>query len=551
MAKLEPVQLDIITKSDGKGLKDAEQGIAGFSKNTIEASKKFAVGVGVMGTALVGLGVKTVKAAGDQEQLAVAFTTMLGSADKAKTLMQEIAQFAASTPFELTEVQKGSRALLAFGIEAENIIPSMKNLGDIAAGVGINIDELAVIYGKARTAGTLYAEDINQLTERGVPIIAQLAKQFGVAESEIKKLVSQGTVGFSDLEEAFKSMSGEGGQFYNLMEAQSQTLLGKWSNLQDGLHQLSVAIGQQLLPAAALLVTAIVDFIPKIAEFTQWLSQNKEAILILAGAIAGGVTPALVGMGIAAVTAFGSMMIAIGPWMIAGAALVALAFLLYKAWNENMFGIQEKVQAFTDWFNAYVLPNLTSAFNWISTALTALWQIFNNVWTFLIKPMLSGFLAFFKNLFWTPLETVFNLMTSGLDALGVTWADVWNGIKALVFGVLGAIVSEVKRRINGVIDIFNALVNGANAVGDKVPGYTKINTIPNLFNGTDYFQGGMARVGEQGPENVYLPRGSRVEPYSPINGTSQDRPIEVTQIINSGADMDFAFRELAYILRTG
>jgi phage-related protein len=178
-----------------------------------------------------------------------------------------------------------------------------------------------------------------------------------------------------------------------------------------------------------------------------------------------------------------------------------------------------------------------------------LWQIFQNVWNFLIKPLLSAFVTYLKNTFWLPIKGVFDLMTAALKSVGLSWSDVWNGIKNTVFAILGAIVNEVKSRINTVINIINGLINGANSIGSNVPGYTKINTIPNLANGIDNFKGGMARVGEQGPETVYLPQGSRVTPYSPTGGGGE-RPIEVTQIINSGVDMDFAFRELAYVLRT-
>lgn len=208
----------------------------------------------VVGAAGVAVGGASLKMATDFEQAEIAFSTMLGSADKAQTLLGEIADFAASTPFELTEIQSSSKSLLAFGLSAEQIIPSLRSIGDIAAGVGVPIQELAVIYGKARTAGTLYAEDINQLTERGVPIIAQFAKQFNVAEADIKKLTSEGKIGFEDLQEAFQSLSGEGGTFFNLMEKQSESLGGQFSNLQDGLGQLGVKIGTALLPAAKVLV---------------------------------------------------------------------------------------------------------------------------------------------------------------------------------------------------------------------------------------------------------------------------------------------------------
>lgn len=302
---------------------------------SVDLSKKMAVGVAGVGLAAGAAGLQALKAAGEHEQLEVAFTTMLGSADKAQSLLSDIAGFAASTPFELTEVQKGSKALLAFGVDAEKIIPSMKNIGDIAAGVGAPIDELAVLFGKARTAGTLYSEDINQLTERGIPIIAQLAEQFGVAESEIKKMASEGKIGFEDLEEAFASMSGEGGQFYNLMEAQSGTLLGQWSNLQDGIHQLMIGIGQQLLPVAVQFVGVLNEtVIPAITMLAQWLMENQNVVAAVAIGIAAMLVPAFVSWGIAAGAAAIATIAASWPLLALGAAVAAVAYLILNHWED-------------------------------------------------------------------------------------------------------------------------------------------------------------------------------------------------------------------------
>lgn len=171
--------------------------------------------------------------AAELEQTEVAFRTMLGSADQATAMMQQLQGFAAATPFEFPEIASSAKSLLAFGIGAGDIAKTLQMVGDVASGVGVPLNELAQIYGKAKTQGRLYAEDINQLTGRGIPIIKELAKQFGVSEAEVKKLVESGAVGFPQLQKAFESMTGSGGQFAGLMEAQSQTLAGLWSTLSD------------------------------------------------------------------------------------------------------------------------------------------------------------------------------------------------------------------------------------------------------------------------------------------------------------------------------
>ena len=213
-----------------------------------------AVGSGVAATRAVGL-------AKNYQQLQVSFTTFLGSAEKAEQVLAQLNEFSLATPFTPTQVQEAGKALLAFGITADQLQPSLKAIGDIAAGTGKDFNELSVIYGKARTQGTLFAEDINQLTEAGIPIIAEFAEQFGVTEAEVKKLGSEGQISFANLELAFQNLSGEGGQFFDLMKNQSQTFGGQISTLQGYFDQLLLELGQAFLPVLTNVVEAVSSFV--------------------------------------------------------------------------------------------------------------------------------------------------------------------------------------------------------------------------------------------------------------------------------------------------
>ena len=152
---------------------------------------------------------------------------MLKSRDAADRLNAQVVKFAATTPFELPQLQAATQKLLAFGVASSRIIPTLRQLGDVSAAIGAPIEEIAEIYGKARVQGRLFAEDINQLTGRGIPIIQELAKQFGVTDGEVKKLVEDGKVGFAQLEKAFEGMTAEGGIFFGQMAEQSATLGGQ------------------------------------------------------------------------------------------------------------------------------------------------------------------------------------------------------------------------------------------------------------------------------------------------------------------------------------
>lgn len=203
-----------------------------------------AVGGGALVTGVAGLGTWAVKLAADAEQARVSFTTMLGSAEAAKALMAQIQTFAASTPFQTDELVQASKALLAFGVAQDQIIPTMRTLGDLSAGLGIPLGELAEIYGKARVQGRLFAQDVNQLTGRGIPVIQEFAKQFGVTEAKVRELVESGQINFSHLQRALVSLTGEGGKFSGLMAAQSRTVAGLFSTLQDTVTLNLTRIGE-------------------------------------------------------------------------------------------------------------------------------------------------------------------------------------------------------------------------------------------------------------------------------------------------------------------
>lgn len=247
-------------------------------------------------SSITDLGASIVKAGATAEKSRVSFTTFLGSATKADAVLRDITKFAAETPFELPEVEKAARQLLAFGFNAEQLKPTLKAIGDVAAGTGTDFGELAEIIGKAKTQGRLFGEDINQLTGRGIPIVAELAKQFGVTEGEVKKLVEEGKIGFPELEKAFISMTSKGGRFEGLMSKLAATTGGKFTNLSDRITQSFVKIFESIQPAinAALDVAASffdgiqVDFksINDLAKtFAGWLIEHKDEAKAVGAAI--------------------------------------------------------------------------------------------------------------------------------------------------------------------------------------------------------------------------------------------------------------------------
>lgn len=213
-----------------------------------------------------------VKLAADAETLKLQFKVLTGSAEKAGSIIQQLDKFAAQTPFQKMEIGESARMLLAFGSASENVFNELRVIGDIAAATGQPITELAELYGKAQVQGRLFGEDINQLTGRGIPIIQELAKQFGVSESEVKKLVEQGKVGFPELQKALLAMTAPGARFGGMMQELSQTTAGKFSTLVDEFKLLGTEFGEKLLPYANQLLDWTMSIIPAVDGFANAFS---------------------------------------------------------------------------------------------------------------------------------------------------------------------------------------------------------------------------------------------------------------------------------------
>ena len=181
---------------------------------------------------------------GEFQKLEISFKTMLGSEEKAVRLMDQLVKTAATTPFSMGDIANSAKQLLAYGLEAEKVNDTLIRLGDIAAGLSIPINDLAYLYGTTMVQGRLYTQDLNQFLGRGIPLMAELAKQFGVAESEVKKLVEEGKVGFPQVQQAIVNLTSEGSKFGGLMEAQSKTIAGQISNIEDQIEQMFNEIGK-------------------------------------------------------------------------------------------------------------------------------------------------------------------------------------------------------------------------------------------------------------------------------------------------------------------
>ena len=181
---------------------------------------------------------------GEFQKTEIAFTTMLGNADQAKSLMADMVELAAKTPFSLQDVSSGAKQLLAFQVPANEVVDTLTRLGNIAAGLSVPLDRINLVYGQVKAKGKLMGDDLRQFTEAGIPMVAELAKKFGTTTSAITEMVSAGKIGFKDVQDVLFSMTNEGGMFFNLMEKQSKSLSGQIANLGDAWEQMLNKIGE-------------------------------------------------------------------------------------------------------------------------------------------------------------------------------------------------------------------------------------------------------------------------------------------------------------------
>lgn len=251
-----------------KTLKGASKNVEGLDSkmkglnNSFGGLKNLVMG-GMIGAGFISFGKAVFDSLDNFQKFHAALKTMLhGNEQAAKALEMQLMNLAKTTPFQLTEVQDATKQLLAYGFKAGDVVDTMRTLGDVSAGVGAPLGDIAYLYGTLKTQGKAMTKDMMQFAGRGIPIQETLAKRFKTTTKNISEMVTQGKIGFKDIEGAFKDMTREGGQFFNLMADQSKTVGGRWSNIADTWEQIKVNIGN----SQTGIINSTLDFIGKMAD---------------------------------------------------------------------------------------------------------------------------------------------------------------------------------------------------------------------------------------------------------------------------------------------
>ena len=219
---------------------------------------------------IVGLGVAALKAAGDLEQNQIAFTTMLKSADSARSMLGKLSDLAAQSPFELTDTVTGARRLLAMGTAAKDVIPTLRSISNAvsaSAGGAEGLQRVTLAIGQMGAKGKVTGDEMRQLTEAGVNAWKYIADSMHKSVPEIMKLAEKGAIdsktGIAAILKGFDT------EFAGSMEAQSKTFLGQLSMLKDGAARTLAEVGTVLIPSAKSMLAAVQPILDTVLELAK------------------------------------------------------------------------------------------------------------------------------------------------------------------------------------------------------------------------------------------------------------------------------------------
>lgn len=239
-----------------QGARGAAGSVAGFAARTAAASGVFlAMEAGLDGVAGAFNQVKdSIKLAADLEQTQIAFEVLLKSATAAKEMIADVRKFAATTPFNNKELIASARSLLAYGVSADQVLPTMRMLGDVSAAFGKNlpIDHLTFLYGTAFAQQRLYAKDVQQFTQAGIPYLEELAKVAGKPAHELKDFVEDGRHVRDQMTAVFRNMTAEGGRFHGMTLKQSKSMHGLAEAAADAFAMVKTKFGQAVIDEVGL-----------------------------------------------------------------------------------------------------------------------------------------------------------------------------------------------------------------------------------------------------------------------------------------------------------
>ena len=176
---------------------------------------------------------------GEMEKQHIALQSILGDMQNANTMFNQIKDLALNSPFTFSELNRDVKQLAAYGVEYDQLYDTTKRLADMSSGLGVSFDRIALAFGQVQARGWLDGKELRQIAYAGIPLLSKLSEFYSkregkkVSTSEIKTRISKREVSFDDVKSIFWEMTDAGGQFYNMQQTLSETLLGRYNKLKD------------------------------------------------------------------------------------------------------------------------------------------------------------------------------------------------------------------------------------------------------------------------------------------------------------------------------
>ena len=262
--------LNIRIRADASGvartLESVRNSVSGIGKTFAKA----AIGIGVFAAGLAGIAgmgaitekiFQTLKdssaAAASMETLGVQFETLTGSVATSAEMIAKFREEAQKSPLSVTDYANAGKTLLAFGNEAENIMPILKMLGDVSMGNSERFGSLSLAFAQTTAAGRLMGQEVLQFVNAGFNPLQQISKKTGRSMIELKAAMEAGAISSAMVAQSFKDATSQGGLFFNAIQRGAETFDGKVAQLKDSIFSLKAGFGEGLNQGLALIVTKL------------------------------------------------------------------------------------------------------------------------------------------------------------------------------------------------------------------------------------------------------------------------------------------------------
>ena len=405
---------------------------------------------------LISAGVGAVTALGAQaEQTSVAFTTLVGSEEKAAGILKEINDFAAKTPYGNLDLTGNAKTMLNFGVQADKVNGYLRQLGDIAAGDKNKLGSLSLVFGQVASAGKMSGQDLLQFINAGFNPLKELEKMTGKTYAELQDMMSKGQIGFDAVAAAINHATSEGGAFAGMSDKLSQAVSGKFSTLVGNVQQAAVDMFNEIKPIVNDIMDLFLAIVPPIASVIRGIFS------IIAGVIGFivnwrtelGLLAAVVAVG---TIAFNAHTIAIG----AMAAVQGVVTLATQAWTAAQWLLNAALSANPIGIVITVIAALVAA-------VVYCWNKFAGFRAFILTMWntMKGFGNIIKEYVIDRLKT----LLSGIGKIGEAFAKLFNGD---FNGAWSSAVNGVKD-ISGITSAEKALKSTKQLAGGVAAEYDK------------------------------------------------------------------------------